>query len=103
MDVQFSGTLTAADGKRHIPHPFVVPADCSRLTLRLHYAPRAAGGLTNLLTLTLYDPTGFRGAGHRGGDTHVVELTPTTATHGYLTPPSRLPLPYDLRPIFRVC
>lgn len=84
MQVQFSGTLTSGDVKRHIPHPFTVPADCSRLTLRMHYAPRLAGGISNLLTLTLFDPNGFRGAGHRGGDTHVVELTPTTATPGYL-------------------
>lgn len=84
MQAQFSATLTSGDVKRHIPHAFVVPAACSRLTVRLHYTPRVAGGLTNLLTLTLFDPNGFRGAGHRGGETHVVELTPTTATPGYL-------------------
>ena len=84
MQTQFSATLTSGDVKRHIPHPFVVPAACSRLTVRLHYTPRLAGGLTNLLTLTLFDPNGFRGVGHRGGDTHEVELTPTTATRGYL-------------------
>jgi len=84
MQTHFTATLTSGDVKRHIPHTFIVPADCSRLTLRLHYAPRVAGGITNLLTLTLFDPTGFRGAGHRGGDTHEVELTPTTATRGYL-------------------
>lgn len=84
MQTHFSATLTSGDVKRHLPHVFTVPANCSRLLLRLHYTPRIVGGLTNLLTLTLFDPTGFRGAGHRGGDTHVVELTPTTATRGYL-------------------
>ena len=84
MQAQFSATLGSGDVKRHIPHSFVVPDLCSRLTIRLHYTPRLAGGITNLLTLTLFDPNGFRGAGHRGGDTHVVELTPTTATRGYL-------------------
>ncbi|MEZ4732301.1 MAG: CehA/McbA family metallohydrolase [Caldilineaceae bacterium] len=84
MQAHFTATLTSGDVKRHIPHPFTVPAACSRLTLRLHYAPRVAGGITNLLTLTLFDPNGFRGAGHRGGDTHEVELTPTAATRGYL-------------------
>lgn len=84
MQAHFSATLTSGDVKRHLPHIFTVPAECSRLTLRLHYAPRIAGGITNLLTLTLFDPNGFRGAGHRGGDTHEVELTPTTATRGYL-------------------
>lgn len=84
MQLQFSTTLASGDGKRHIPHTFTVPAACSRLTIRLHYAPRLGDGISNLLTLTLFDPDGFRGAGHRGGDTHVVELTPTTATRGYL-------------------
>ena len=80
MQLQFSTTLASGDGKRHIPHTFTVPAACSRLTIRLHYAPRLGDGISNLLTLTLFDPDGFRGAGHRGGDTQVVELTPTTAT-----------------------
>lgn len=84
MQAHFSATLGSGDVKRHIPHTFVVPTDCSRLTIQLHYSPRLAGGISNLLTLTLFDPNGFRGAGHRGGDTHVVELTPTTATRGYL-------------------
>ena len=84
VQLQFSATLASGDGKRHIPHAFTVPIDCSRLTIRLHYAPRLGDGISNLLTLTLFDPDGFRGAGHRGGDTHMVELTPTTATRGYL-------------------
>lgn len=84
MQAQFHATLTSGDVKRHLPHTFVVPESCSRLTIRLHYTPRIAGGITNLLTLTLFDPNGFRGAGHRGGDTHEVVLTPTTATRGYL-------------------
>lgn len=84
MQAEFNATLTSGDLKRHLPHTFIVPDACSRLTLRLHYSPRLAGGITNLLTLTLFDPHGFRGAGHRGGDTHEVALTPTTATPGYL-------------------
>lgn len=84
MQAKFSATLTSGDIKRHLPHTFAVPEACSRLTVQLHYTPRVAGGLTNLLTLTMFDPNGFRGAGHRGGDTHEVVLTPTTATRGYL-------------------
>ncbi len=84
MNQQFTATLTAADVKRHIPHTFTVPAQCAKLSLHFHYAPRRASGMTNLLTLTLFDPNGFRGAGHRGGDTHTVELTPDAATPGYL-------------------
>ena len=89
MNQQFSVTLTAVDVKRHIPHPFIVPEHCTKVKIRLHYAPRRVSGMTNLLTLTLFDPDGFRGAGHRGGDTHEVEITPTSATRGYL--PGTLP------------
>lgn len=84
MQAQFSATLTSGDVKRHLPHRFVMPDGCSRLWVRLHYSPRVAGGISNLLTLTIFDPQGFRGAGHRGGDTHEVELTLTAATRGYL-------------------
>jgi hypothetical protein len=89
MNQQYTATLTAADVKRHIPHTFTVPDHCIKIAIRLHYTPRRVSGMTNLLTLTLFDPAGFRGAGHRGGDTHEVEITPTSATRGYL--PGALP------------
>jgi hypothetical protein len=44
-------------------------------------------GISNLIALTLFDPHGFRGAGHRGGDTHKVTLTAAAATPGYLPGP----------------
>lgn len=84
MNQSFTATLTAADVKRHIPHTFTVPDHCTKVAIHFHYAPRRVSGMTNLLTLTLFDPDGFRGAGHRGGDTHDVEITPTSATRGYL-------------------
>lgn len=83
MHQQFTDALTAADVKHHIPHTFIVPEGCTKLTIRLHFAPLRASGIRNMLTLTLFDPDGFRGAGHRGGDTHEVEITPTGATPGY--------------------
>lgn len=89
MNQQFTATLTSGDVKRHIPHTFTVPQHCTKVAIHFHYAPRNLNGMTNLLTLTLFDPSGFRGAGHRGGETHEVELTPTAATRGYL--PGALP------------
>lgn len=83
MNQQFRATLTDADCKRHLPHTFLVPAHCTELKITFHYMPREACGLRNLLTLTLFDPNGFRGAGHRGGDSHTVEITATSATPGY--------------------
>ena len=83
MNYHFAATLSEADSKRHIPHTFEAPSGCSLIRIDMHYAPRNVNGLNNLLTLTLFDPQGFRGAGHRGGDTHIVELTPESATRGY--------------------
>src|SRR4051794_20675972 len=87
MDYQFVETLTARDVKRHIPHRFVVPANASQIDIHLHFTPERVEGIQNMLTLTLFAPNGFRGAGHRGGSTHVVYLTPTEATPGYLAGP----------------
>ncbi|CAN5681065.1 CehA/McbA family metallohydrolase [soil metagenome] len=87
MDYQFTETLTARDVKRHIPHSFIVPANASQVELYLHFKPERVEGIQNMLTLTLFDPNGFRGAGHRGGSTHIVQLTPNSATPGYLTGP----------------
>ena len=84
---QFQGTLTAQDSKRHIPHAFVVPPACRQLTLRLEYAPARVDAIRNMITLTLFDPHGFRGAGHRQGNVHAVQLTDELATRGYLAGP----------------
>lgn len=89
MFCEFTDTLTARDFKRHIPHTFTVPENCTRLSIRFGYAPPRVGDIRNMLTLTLFDPDGFRGAGHRHGDVHEIELTAATelarhaATPGY--------------------
>lgn len=87
MNYHFSGLVSAADVKRHLPHIFQAPESCSRIVVCLHYAPPGAGEIQNMVTLTIFDPAGFRGAGHRHGDTHVVELLPEHATPGYLPGP----------------
>lgn len=87
MQYQFTGTLLARDCKRHISHAFSVPPQSTQLAIELTFTPRAQQGMTNMLTLTLFDTAGFRGAGHRGGNRHVVQLTPTAATPGYVPGP----------------
>lgn len=84
---QFHGTLTDQDVKRHLPHEFMVPPNCRQLALRLDYAPARVDGIRNMITFTLFDPNGFRGAGHRQGNRHEVQLTATLATPGYLAGP----------------
>src|SRR5689334_5968929 len=84
MQYQFEDTLSANDCKRHIPHAFTAPADSGKVHLELRFTPATVDHIQNMLTLTLFDPNGFRGAGHRGGNSHIVEITPAAATPGYL-------------------
>ena len=87
MQTSFSDTLTDADVKRHISHQVDVPAGCTELTIQLNFEPAAVDNIRNMLTLTLFDPTGFRGAGHRGGNEHIVEIRSDFATPGYTSGP----------------
>jgi hypothetical protein len=83
MGDHFEGYLTTRDCKRYIPHTFAVPAGCGRIDIDFRYAPQRVHGIKNLLTLTLFDPHGFRGARHRSGTEHHVTLSATEATPGY--------------------
>lgn len=83
MHYHFEGVLTAQDVKRCISHSFDAPANSGQLDIHLSFAPARINGLKNMLCLSLFDPAGFRGAGHRGGDTHGVCITPDQATPGY--------------------
>jgi hypothetical protein len=87
MDYHFEGHLTARDCKRYIPHTFAVPAGCGRIDIDFRYGPQRVQGIKNLLTLTLFDPHGFRGARHRSGTEHHVTLSATEATPGYFPGP----------------
>jgi hypothetical protein len=43
--------------------------------------------VSNLLTLSLDDPEGFRGSGHRGAHRQTIRLSETAATPGFLAGP----------------
>jgi hypothetical protein len=87
MDYHFEGRLTARDCKRSIAHHFAVPAGSGQMKLHLSFAPSHAQGTGNMLTLALFDPKGFRGAGHRGGHSHRVRISAAEATPGYIAGP----------------
>jgi hypothetical protein len=75
--------LTEKEVKQHLLHPFELPAQAIELDIILHFTPARVNNISNMLCLTLFDPLGFRGAGHRGGDTHRVQLSHSQATPGY--------------------
>ncbi|MEJ5310582.1 MAG: CehA/McbA family metallohydrolase [Anaerolineae bacterium] len=87
MDEDFKGHLTTRDSKRYISHEFAVPEDCARIDIEFRYAPQRVQGIKNLLTLTVFDPHGFRGARHRSGTAHHVTLSAAEATPGYFAGP----------------
>ncbi len=80
----YAGTLTGADCKRNIAHGFEVPAGVARLRIRMSFAPLRVAGFSNLIPLSVFDPGGFRGAGHRHGSAHEVVLSADFASPGYV-------------------
>ncbi len=87
MHYHFEGRLTTRDCKQYIPHRFTVPAGSTQLDLHLRFAPAGAFGIVNLVTLTLFDPAGFRGAGLRAATWHHAHVEAGTASPGYLPGP----------------
>lgn len=82
-------TLTAGDEKRHITHAFTLGEGAQSLRIHLRYA-RGPVDLGNMLTVTLFDPAGFRGECHRSGDTqgewriHDIAISANSATPGFI-------------------
>lgn len=87
MQYHFEGSLTARDCKSHIAHNMVVPAKSSQMDIHFRFEPHVVQDIANMLTLTVFDPDGFRGAGHRGGSSHRVRIGLTEATPGYIPAP----------------
>ncbi len=81
--VQFTRTLTSADVKQNIPFSFSVPKGTTQITIRLSFSPWIVDGRKNMLTLSVFDPHGWRGAGHRHGEQHDVIIHTVSATPGY--------------------
>jgi hypothetical protein len=85
--MRFQAQLTASDSHQHITHEFSVPEGATRIELDFLYAPHRVERYTNLLTLSLFDPQGERGTGHRGEATQHVVINEYEATPGYLAGP----------------
>ena len=79
--------LTASDCKQNIPFEVQVPPGTTHFQVRFSFTPHMVNQIRNLLTLTVFDPSGWRGEGHRGGSTQEVIIAEDQATPGYLTGP----------------
>jgi hypothetical protein len=86
--LRWAGRLAPADSKTYRRLPFAVPPGAR--ALRIHLSYERGGDLPhNLVTLSLFDPAGFRGAGHRFAPRQRIDVTEAQATPGFL--PGALP------------
>ncbi|HEY9075795.1 MAG TPA: CehA/McbA family metallohydrolase [Anaerolineaceae bacterium] len=85
MDVCLAtnGKLTIRDRQKFFVFPFNVPPGTTALKIEFHYQPGAVEKIHNLLTLTLIDPQGFRGAAHRWQVDQTVQISAGAATPGF--------------------
>ncbi len=98
MQHTFTQILGPDDAKRHIEHSFRLDAPATELKIALRHTDGTqvvrGHGLANMLTLTVFDPHGLRGEGHRMGQrmadgvrVHEVVLSEASATLGYAAGP----------------
>ncbi|MBE0699468.1 MAG: PHP domain-containing protein [Anaerolineaceae bacterium] len=80
-------SLTVRDMKQNIPFTFQVPANTTQLSLHFTYAPIKVSGILNLLTLTLFDPSGWRGEGHRHNAPYEIAIGADISSPGFLPGP----------------
>lgn len=83
----FTAVLSDQDMKQHIPFPVQVPPGTRSLSLRMSYAPRRVEQIHNLLTLTVLDPAGFRGAAHRNTEVMEIVIQDNAASPGFFPGP----------------
>ena len=79
--------LTALDVKQNIPFTVQVPPGTTSLRIHLDFTPSVVERIRNLLTLTVFDPAGWRGESHRGGSHQAISLGPGEVSPGYLAGP----------------
>lgn len=84
----FDGSITVKRGEEYIQDyldfPFKVPPGTGALRLCLQYTPHQVGAISNLITLGLFDPHGFRGNAHRHPPDKRVILSSESATAGFI-------------------
>jgi len=81
-----TGDLRREDRKGYRQHRFPVPPGAGGLEIAFSYDPGQEFP-HSLLTLSLFDPRGFRGAGHRYAPRQTIRLEPHHATPGFLAGP----------------
>ncbi len=86
MIFQHTGQVRRDDRKSYRRHRFAVPRGVEALEIAFSYDP-GQDFPHSLLTLSLFDPRGFRGAAHRYAPRQRVRLDARAATPGFLAGP----------------
>lgn len=81
--LEAKGALRREDRKSYRPHAFQVPPGTAALRIAFHY-DRGGDDPHSLVTLQLFDPRGFRGAGHRFAPRQTIEIGERRATPGFV-------------------
>jgi hypothetical protein len=84
--LRIAAELRRDDRKAYRRHPFALSKDAGGLRITFTYDPGQPFP-HSLLTLSLFDPRGFRGAGHRYSPRQTIELGPGAATPGFVAGP----------------
>ena len=85
--MRVEGHLGPSQARTCISYPLDVPEGTRSLTLRLRFSPPQIARIRNLVTLSLFDPASFRGAGHRHAPEQVVTVGRREATPGFIAGP----------------
>ena len=85
--MRVEGHLGPSLARSVVTYPLDVPPGTRSITLRLSYSPSQIARIRNLLTLSVFDPHGFRGAGHRHAPEQTVTIGRREATPGFIAGP----------------
>lgn len=85
LTMEIKGNLEVKDTKRNVSHSFSVPDGVTILRIDFDFDPYKGEGARyhNLLSLSLFDPNGFRGARHNCRDQNL-EISESYASPGYI-------------------
>lgn len=82
--LRHSGYLRPDQARSFVCFPFEVPPGIHVMRIRFSFEPARVHRHRNLVTLSLFDPHGFRGAAHRHAPQQEILLGPGDATPGFL-------------------
>ncbi len=79
--------LGPSQARTFLTFPIDLPGGTRALTIRLRFSPAQVTRLRNLVTVSLFDPHGFRGAAHRHAPEQELTVSLREASPGFLPGP----------------